>query len=163
MPYTLHPSEKLVSLFREKPWQGCNPAAARFLFVGLDANYAADIEMTLPEVFDYLHSGVAFWRRTNVHHPFRLPQYQGSGKKYHDKFAEIGFTYKHAELVAFVELLHLPTFGVSSLNIDDLSMDHLRSLANIFECGTSKYIFVSAKVADLMRQTKLFPWLRQKP
>jgi hypothetical protein len=163
MPYTLHPSEKLVSLFKEKPWQGCNPATAQFLFVGLDANYAADIEKSLPEVFDYLHSGVDFWRRTNVHHPFRLPRYEGSGKKYHDKFAEIGFTSKHAELVSFVELLHLPTVGVSSLNYGDLSMEHLHSLAKIFDSGTAKYIFVSSKVTELMRQTKLFPWLQKKP
>ena len=163
MPYTLHPSERLVSLFKKTPWQGCNPATAQFLFVGLDANYAADIEKSLPEVFDYLHSGVDFWRRTNVHHPFRLPRYHGSGKKYHSKFAKIGFTAKHAELVSFYELLHLPTVGVSSLNIGDLSMDHLHSLTKILDSGPAKYIFVSSKVSDLMIQTKLFPWLRRKP
>ena len=163
MPYTLHPSEKLVSIFKEKPWQGCNPATAQFLFVGLDANYAADIEKSLPEVVDYLRSGVDFWQSTKVHHPFRLPRYQGSGKKYHDRFAQIGFTPKHAELVSFIELLHLPTVGVSSLSIGDLSMDHLNSLANIFDSGEAKYIFVSSKVTDLMRQTKLFPWLPLKP
>jgi hypothetical protein len=54
MPYTLHSSEKLVSIFQDKPYQGCNPATAQYLFVGLDANYAADIETSLPEVFDYL-------------------------------------------------------------------------------------------------------------
>jgi hypothetical protein len=163
MPYTPHPSENLVSLFREKPWQGCNTAAAQFLFVGLDANYAADIETSLPEVFDYLHSGVDFWLLTGVHHPFRLPSYHGSGQKYHDKFAEIGFTTEHAGLVSFIELLHLPTVGVSSLDVTDLSMDHLNSLANIFDSGSAKYIFLSSKVSALMRQTKLFPWLRQKP
>jgi hypothetical protein len=163
MPYTLHPSKKLVSLFKETPWQGCNPATAQFLFVGLDANYASDIEKALPEVFEYLHSGVDFWRRTKVHHPFRLPQYQGSGKKYHDKFAQIGFTVTHADLVSFVELLHLPTVGISRLTVDDLSMDHLNSLVNIFDSGVARYIFVPFKVADLMRQTNLFPWLQKKP
>jgi hypothetical protein len=163
MPYTLHPSEKLVKLFKEKPWQGCNPATAQFLFVGLDANYAADIEMSLPEVFDYLAYGVDFWQKTNVHHPFRLPKYHGSGEKYHDKFAQIGFTAKHAELVSFVELLHLPTVGISSLNVGDLSMDHLNALAKIFDIGIAKYIFLSSKVTDLMRQTKLFPWLQKEP
>jgi hypothetical protein len=163
MPYMLHPSEKLRSLFKEKPWQGCNPPTAQFLFVGLDANYSADIEKSLPEIFDYLHSGVEFWRRTNVHHPFRLPRYHGSGKKYHDKFAKIGFTPKHAELVSFIELLHLPTVGRRSLNVGDLSMSHMNSLSNIFDSGCAEYIFLSSKVATLMRQTNLFPWLHRKP
>ena len=92
MPYTLHPSKKLVTLFKEKPWQGNRPEKAHFLFVGLGANYSADIEKSLPEVFDHLRSGVEFWRANGVHHPFRLQHYRGSGKRYHDKFAEIGFT-----------------------------------------------------------------------
>ncbi len=162
MPYTLHPSEKLVSVFKEKPWQGCNPATTQFLFVGLDANYAADIEESLPEVFDYLHSGVDFWRTKGVHHPFMLPRYHGSGKKYHEKFAEIGFTAKHAELVSFIELLHLPTVGRRSLNVGDLSMEHLNLLSSIFESGSAKHVFVSSKVTELMRQTNLFPWLQEK-
>ncbi|TAN43339.1 MAG: hypothetical protein EPN25_00750 [Nitrospirae bacterium] len=163
MSYTMHPSEKLVSMFKEKPWQGCNPSTAQFLFVGLDANYSADIETSLPEVFDYLRSGVDFWQTTGVHHPFRLPQYKGSGKKYHDKFAEIGFTSEHAKLVSFIELLHLPTVGISKLNVADLSTDHLQSLAKIFDNGTAKYIFLTPKGISLMRETKLFPWLKGKP
>ncbi|MHB8883224.1 MAG: hypothetical protein ACYC69_17160 [Thermodesulfovibrionales bacterium] len=163
MSYTMHPSEKLVSMFREKPWQGCNPFTAQFLFVGLDANYAADIETSLPEVFDYLRSGVDFWQTTGVHHPFRLPQYKGSGKKYHDKFAEIGFTSEYAKLVSFVELLHLPTIGISKLNAGDLSSGHLHSLADIIEHGEAKYIFMSSSVATLMRQTDVFPWVPEKP
>lgn len=163
MPYVLHTSEKLVAKFKERPWQGCNPMTAKFLFVGLDANYGSDIERSLPEVFDYLHNGVSFWQTRKVHHPFRLPQYQGSGKKYHDKFAEIGFTTKHAELVSFVELLHLPTIGGSSLTVGDLSKTHLESLAKIIDRGAAKYIFVYSKVSNLMKQTKMFPWLPLKP
>lgn len=163
MSYTLHPSEKLVAQFKEKPWQGCNPMAAQFLFVGLDANYGPDIERSLPEVFDYLHCGVSFWRTRKVHHPFMLHQYQGSGKKYHDKFAEIGFTTKHADLVSFVELLHLPTIGVSDLTVEDLSKTHLELLAEIFSHSAAKYIFVSSKVSNLLKQTSLFQWLPRKP
>jgi hypothetical protein len=163
MSYTLHPSARLVSLFKEKPWQGCNPATAQFLFVGLDANYSADIEKSLPEVFDYLYDGVDFWRSTKVHHPFRLPRYKGSGKKYHNKFAEIGFTPDQAELVSFIELLHLPTVGVSDLKVGDLAMDHLNYLANLFDSGGAKYFFMSSKVTGLLRQTKLFPWIYRQP
>jgi hypothetical protein len=161
MSYTLHPSKRLVSMFKEKPWQGSRPEKAHFLFVGLDANYSADIEKSLPEVFDYLYSGVEFWREKGVHHPFRLPQYRGSGKKYHDKFAEIGFTSEHAELVSFVELLHLPTTGGRNLKAEDLSLVHLNSLMNIFDRGDAKYIFMSSSVTNILRQAKMFPWLRR--
>lgn len=94
MSYELHPSERLKAHFREKPWQGADPFEALFLFVGLDANYDPSVEKTLPEIFSYLDDGVAFWRQhgEGVHHPFRLPHYSGSGKRYHDKFAEIGLT-----------------------------------------------------------------------
>ena len=163
MSYTLHPSERLVTQFKKKPWQGNDPAKAHFLFVGLDANYAPDIERTLPEIFFYLESSVEFWRVKGVHHPFRLPHYRGSGKKYHDKFAEIGFTPKHAEYVSFIELLHLPTTGVSSLKVSDLSTEHVENLRSITDNGSARYIFVFEKVARLMRQTILFPWLHAKP
>ncbi len=162
MPYTLHPSEKLAAFFREKPWQGCNPSEARFLFIGLDANYAPDIEQSLPEIFDYLASGPNFWRRTGLHHPFRLPHYKGSGKKYHDKFAKIGFGPEHADMVSFVELLHLPTVGRSPLTVKDLSTEHLEKLRTIIERGSARYIFAPSRVITLMRQGKLFPWLRRK-
>jgi hypothetical protein len=162
MPYTLHPSEKLVDLFREKPWQGCEPYEAQFLFIGLDANYAADIERTLPEIFDYLSCGPDFWRKTSLHHPFRLPHYKGSGKRYHDKFAEIGFKPEHADFVSFVELLHLPTTGRSPLTVKDLSTDHLRKLSAVIDGGKANYVFASSEVIRLMKQSKVFPWLDRR-
>jgi len=42
--YQSHPSRLLSELFERKPYQGADPQAAQFLFVGLDANYAANIE-----------------------------------------------------------------------------------------------------------------------
>ncbi len=42
--YNVHPSEKLIHAFRQKPYQGCCPTQAEFLFIGLDANYAPNIE-----------------------------------------------------------------------------------------------------------------------
>jgi len=165
MPYELHPSGRLKAYFQERPWQGADPFQAVFLFVGLDANYDPSIEETLPEVFDYLDDGVAFWRRhgKGVHHPFRLPRYHGTGKKYHDRFAEIGFAPEHAPWVSFVELLHLPTTGRSTLTPSDLSPDHLRFLARIFNNGSAKYVILPQGVARLMRRTACFPWLPVKP
>ncbi len=146
-------------MFKEKPWQGNDPAKAEFIFLGLDANFSANVERVLPEIFEYLHYGVDFWREKKVHHPFLLPHYRGSGKKYHEKFAEIGFTSKHAELVSFVELLHLPTEGKRKLELVDLAENHLKFISDIIQGGRAKYIFTFSGVADILRKTKLFQWL----
>jgi len=42
--YLPHPNKKLQELFSYKPYQGADPANARFLFFGLDANYDLDLE-----------------------------------------------------------------------------------------------------------------------
>jgi len=164
MPYELHPSKRLKTCFLEKPWQGADPFSALFLFVGLDANYDRNIDETLPEVFQYLEDGVSFWRQhgKGIHHPFRLPHYKGSGKRYHDQFAKIGFTPQHAALVSFIELLHLPTTGRSNLTLSDLSPTHISFLDRIFANGTAKHIFMPSSVTRLMRRTKAFPWLPMK-
>ena len=157
MPYNCHPSHKLRDCFKKKPWQGNDPTKAHFIFVGLDANFNANIENTLPEIFDYLNDGVKYWQSNHekVHHPFRLGHYHGDGRKYHDRFATIGFTPEHAELVSFIELLDIPTTGGSNLRASDLLPDHLCKLAKWFDCGTVRYIFfVSSKVTKLMRQTR---------
>ena len=161
MPYELHPSKRLKAHFQEKPWQGADPFKALFLFVGLDANYDPDIEENLPEVFDYLNDGAAFWRQNGDgnHHPFRLEHYHGNGKKYHNKFNEIGFTAEHADMVSFVELLHLPTTGRSNLSPADLSPEHLRFLNDIFDKGAARYIFLPPKATNLMKRTGHFPWI----
>jgi hypothetical protein len=163
---TGHGSKRLIEHFRHKPWQGNAPMLATFLFVGLDANYNADIEEMLPKIFDYLDDGVNWWQTNvaGVHHPFRLPEYHGDGKRYHNNFAKIGFTPCDAELVSFVELLHVPTTGRSALTRGELSDDHLRWLSNIFDNGAAKYIFfVGQRVARLMRERGMFFWLRSRP
>lgn len=166
MSYTEHRSTRLVRMFMAQPWQGCDPMKAKFLFVGLDANYPKDIEKTLPELFDYINDGVQFWKDgvEGVHHPFLLPKFQGrSGKRYHKKFSEIGFKPVHARLVSFVELLHLAT-EVGELDLDDLSQEHLFFLRDVFDKGEAKYIFVCRAVTELLRQadrkwhTNWFPW-----
>jgi hypothetical protein len=142
MGFTIHPSDKLVGLFKNKPWQGADPFKARFIFVGLDANYAPDVEEQIPEIIDYLNDGPGFWRKTGYHHPFRLPKYRGCGDRYHGRFAEIGFLPSEAEQVSFIELLHLPTVGTNKLQASDLSPEHMQRLEEIFEIDNAKYIFI---------------------
>ncbi len=159
--YQPHPSKRLTTLFETKPYQGIAPESATFMFVGLDANYAADVETSLmfPRLFDYHEDGAGFWRTHGIHHPFLLPQYTGDGRRYHRTFAKIGFGPRHADLVSFVELLHVPTVGRSNLTPSDLDPTHLERIADALFRGQAKYSFVSAGVLRLMIATGLFPEL----
>jgi hypothetical protein len=159
--YQSHPSVELNAQFRQRPFQGVEPTAATFLFIGLDANYAPDLELSecFESVLEYHQDGVAFWRRHGVHHPFLLSGYHGDGRRYHRSFANIGFTEKHADLVSFVELLHVPSVGRNKLEPRDLDPSHLLGINSAVLHGKAKHIFMSVDVAHLMRASKAFPWL----
>lgn len=159
--YNIHPSPKLNEIFTAKPYQGVAPDQATFLFIGLDANYHAEIEncSIFPKILEYHHNGVAFWQKYGVHHPFLLPEYSGDGQFYHRSFARIGFRPEHAGLVSFAELLHVPTVGRNNLVASDLNMLHLKKLNTAILEGKPEYIFIPAGVARLMKLTGAFPWL----
>jgi hypothetical protein len=163
--YSVHPSRELNDLFAHKPYQGAAPDQAMFLFVGLDANYEPQIEQKaiFAKVREYHDDGVSFWRKYGVHHPFLLPEYSGDGQFYHRSFARIGFGPQHADLVSFIELLHLPTVGKSVLVTTDLDESHLKVLNSAIIEGRAAHIFVPGKVANLMRATGVFPWLPKAP
>lgn len=163
--YEAHPSSALLELFRSKPHQGVAPEKAEFMFVGLDANYAADIEQNpiFSRLLEYHEDGPSFWRRYSVHHPFLLPDYSGDGRRYHLTFSKIGFQPEHADLVSFIELLHLPTVGRSRLERHDLERSHLQRLRDAIFAGEAKYIFVSAGVLRLMASTGAFKDLAGAP
>lgn len=156
--FALHPCSALNQMFLRRPYQGADPQSATFLFVGLDANYAVDIENS--PIFDnlltYHDNGPAFWRSHGLHHPFLLPQYKGDGRRYHRAFAKIGFQPRHADLVSFVELLHVPTVGRNNLDVHDLCAAHLRRLHEAIFAARAQFIFVSAGVQRLLRASGLF-------
>ncbi|MFC3110796.1 hypothetical protein ACFQAT_11570 [Undibacterium arcticum] len=163
--YLVHPSPELNALFAHKPYQGAAPERARFLFIGLDANYDAEIE-TKPifsKVREYHDDGVAFWRKHGVHHPFLLPEYSGDGRRYHQSFSRIGFGPEHADLVSFIELLHVPTVGRNILAANNLDATHLNMLNAAILGGNPTHIFIPRSVAGLMRATGVFPWLAKVP
>lgn len=64
------------------------------------------------------------------------PGFRGDGRTYHKRFSRIGFDAGDADLVSFVELLRVPTYGRSALNHTDLNNDanraHLNWLGDIF-------------------------------
>lgn len=159
--YQPHPNAELNAQFRRRPYQGVEPSAATFLFIGLDANYDPGLERSpsFRSVLEYHQDGMAFWQRYGVHHPFLLPEYRGDGRRYHRTFARIGFTPEHAGLVSFVELLHVPTVGRSKLAPQDLDPAHLERISGAVLGGKAKHIFVSAGVVRLMRASKAFHWL----
>lgn len=165
--YQPHPSQKLTEMFRDKPYQGAPPESAEFVFVGLDANYDAQIENSpaFPCVLEYHYDGVAFWRRHKVHHPFLLADYWGDGQRYHRNFARTGFEPEDACRVSFVELLHIPTVGRSKLVAKDLDSAHLKWLDGIIQRGAKRNVFLSDKVIRLMLNSRrlldsrLFPKL----
>ena len=160
-----HPSAALIRAFALKPYQGVAPADATYLFIGLDANYAADIEQSavFPRMLDYLADGAAFWRSAGVHHPFLLPGYSGDGRKYHATFAQIGFRPDHASAVSFIELVDVPTFGQSKLSLGDLNGDHLARLNDAILGGAAKHVFVPDRVGRLMHASGRFPWMPKAP
>jgi len=151
-------------LFAAKPYQGVPPAEARFLFVGLDANYDAEIADSpiFESVAEYHQDAVGFWQRHGVHHPFLLPGYKGGGRLYHRSFAKIGFGPDLADQVSFVELLNVPTVGRNVLDVGDLNISHLQMIDHAIRSGRASHIFVSATVARLMRASAVFNWLPAK-
>lgn len=159
--YQPHPSVRLRELFRRKPYQGANPEASRFVFVGLDANYAPTIEAgpLFASLLRYHEDGPAFWRDTGVHHPFLLPSYKGDGRRYHLTFAKIGFQPRHSDLVSFVELLDVPTVGRSALNDEDLDPGHLSYLRRVLFDGQARFVFLPAGVQRLLLASGRFPEL----
>ena len=163
--FSAHPSSFLNSLFREKPYQGANPSEANFVFIGLDANYDAEIEdkPIFKKLQEYHEDGVAFWRSHQVHHPFLLPEYSGDGRFYHRSFSRIGFQPEHAAQVSFIELLHVPTVGRSKLVPADFSSQHLSMLNEVILAGAAQHIFVPQAVARLMQGTGQFAWLPKRP
>lgn len=163
--YYLHPSKKLIELYSAKPYQGAQPERSEYLFIGLDANFSPKIENSaiFPIIKEYLKDGATFWEKHGVHHPFRLPEYSGDGNLYHNNFSKIGFTPSHASKVSFVELIDVPTIGVSKLSIDDLNAEHMEYLNALITSGKKRYVFLPSMVANLMRSTKKFKWLKSKP
>ncbi|MCG8277832.1 hypothetical protein [Stenotrophomonas sp. NLF4-10] len=158
-----HPSPALNEHFVRKPYQGTEPEDARFLFIGLDANYASNIEQSpiFPSILRYHDDGPGFWRTTGVHHPFLLPGYRGDGRRYHQTFGRVGFQPRHADLVSFLELLHVPTVGRSVLVAEDLRKSHLERIRHGMFAGNAKFVFVSAGVQRLLVATGMFPEVRQ--
>lgn len=163
--YVPHPSLRLQQLFQAKPYQGARPEDAEFIFIGLDANYAPNLERMplFHQVEEYHEDGVAFWQRYHKHHPFLLGDYQGDGRWYHYNFAKIDLQPQDARRICFIEMLHVPTCGTRKLEAGDLDADHMKRLDALITSGRRRRVFVPSSVAQLMRDSRRFSWLGGRP
>ena len=166
-PFDRHPSSKLVEAF--KGYQGREPGAARYLFMGLDANFSETIEdePIFPEIIRYLSDGVAYWKGNKRHHPFLSPLYgKGGGYRYHLQFSKLGLTAEYADKISFIELLSCPTVGKTSEKrlMRLLDASHLRMLDTVLTSAIySKALFIARgaypRLYDIGRTFGCFTWL----
>ncbi len=117
--YRKHHSAELNTLFKAKPYQGQDPEKAKVIILGTDANYSEEISyhQFFEYILEYHVDGVKFWKEYNVHHPFLLENYPfnktGGGVPYHRNFSKLGYNSDYAEIFSFVELLDIPTIGMT--------------------------------------------------
>ncbi len=163
--YQRHPSHLLCRLFEEKPFQGASPEEAEFVFLGIDANYSADIEHSpiFEKLLEYHQNGVAFWKKNKIHHPFLLPQYDGDGARYHKYFSKLGISPDYADKISFMELLHLPTVGRNpKLTPKDFDKKHIERIYSLISAGKKLNIFAPATTIRLLDLKRKFQFKTQK-
>lgn len=162
MKYDLHPSERLVELFRRKPYQGQSPDRSSVLIIGNDANYSDAISKHafFESILEYHVDGVAFWTTYEKHHPFLLSDYpfdrRIGGVRYHSNFAKMRIASRYAADISFVELLDVPTVGNTGSNRDLffrlLSREHLEWLEDLIFVGRAKFILVNRTLAAMVER-----------
>ena len=172
--YDIHPSKELNALFAETPlpYQGQDPQLATVIFVGLDANYSAELFDNgdfRERILEYHRDGVAFWKRYGVHHPFLLPEYplkrNTGGVPYHRKFSNMGLTPEFASKISFLELLNVPTTGSTEEKRFWVlfSLGHARKLDLLFQDGERRLVLLPDSVIKKMgiarKRFGVFEWL----
>ncbi len=171
--FDVHPSQEMVALFKDKPFQGQSPEKASIIFLSSDANYSPEISNHpfFNFILEYQKNGIAFWKKYDCHHPFLLSNYpfnkNTGGVPFHRNFRKIGLSTTHIENISFLELLDIPTIGNKSKNkklfYDLVSKSHLAYIENLMMGDSSKLFFVSNGVLkDIEKLKKRFPvfkWL----
>jgi hypothetical protein len=165
-------------LFKAKPYQGQEPERASVIYIGRDANYSEAISdhPFFERILEYHEDGVAFWQRHGVHHPFLLSSHPFSrikgGVKYHSTFSKMDLGTEAAPLVSFVELLDVPTIGITSQDkqgvFDSLiRRPHLEYLESLLSGNQPRLVFISPSVLMALRKMRkkfgLLSWLDDCP
>ena len=162
-----HSSPQLVRAF--KGYQGQEPSAARYIFMGLDANFSSTIEESSirEEVLEYLSDGVGYWKTWNRHHPFLSRSYEkGSGYRYHLQFSKMGLTSEYADKISLVELLSCPTCGTTNYRrfMELLDADYLKRLDSLISSSKSyRSVFIARgayrNLFKIGKKYDCFAWL----
>lgn len=160
--FGVHPSKKLSAAYQKKYWQVQDPHNAQIIFLGLDANWDINIEANtdiFQEILEYLEDGVAYWKQKGYHHPFLSPNYgKRDGYTYHARFLKTGITSEYADDISFVELLSIPTYGMSSgssrLFDSLLDENYLRELNGIIFNQKPKIVFMPKSVYEKINKVK---------
>lgn len=158
--YGIHPSQELKDIYTARPFQGQDPAQARVVIWGRDANYSCRISnhVFFHQILLYHENGVAFWEEHQCHHPFLLPDYpflrNTDGVPYHSRFGSMKLPTTCASHISFAELLDIPTTGntangfqqLAQLRLHDGLAEYLQELEEkLLESGR-KTIFISPSV-----------------
>jgi hypothetical protein len=154
------------------PYQGQDPKLATVLFVGLDANYSAEVfatEAFRERILEYHRDGVKFWKHHKIHHPFLLDEYplkkNRGGVPYHRKFQAMGLSPEYANFISFVELLDVPTVGSTAKKKfwELFNLEHAKELDRIFTSGEKRLILMPGSVIRNMEYAKtqygVFSWM----
>lgn len=177
MNFNIHPSKKLVDLFKAKPYQVQSPNDANIIFLSSDANYTSEIcnHSFFNFIIEYQQDGVKFWEKYNCHHPFLLKEFPfnktSGGRPFHNTFSRLGLTQDYAKNISFIELLDIPTIGNKSENKDFfyslINKKHLEFIDHLIYSDSKKLIFISKGVLEdmLLMKSKyhVFNWLDHKP
>jgi len=178
--FGIHPSDELVQLFREKPYQGQNPYNAKIIFLSSDANYSPEISNNpfFDYILEYQNNGIEFWEKHECHHPFLLPDYpfdkRKNGRPFHKNFSELGLTKDMGKDISFIELLDIPTVGNKSQNIslfyNLITEKHMKNIDELILNTNGKLIFVSQGVLKNLfnikktkKQYNVLNWLDFNP
>lgn len=175
MLFQQHPSSDLVALYQRRPFQGQVPEKASIIFLSSDANYSPEISRHsfFARILEYHADGVSFWKRHGCHHPFLHPEYplnrSTGGVPFHRNFSKLGLGPDHADHIAFLELLDVPTIGNRSADTAQYqklllgSLPHLEYLSKLMMGDGHRLFFVARGVmkdmAGLLESKRLFPWL----
>ena len=163
MSIAYHRDSRLIEAFEQRPYQGACPITARFLFVGLDANFCQRIDKSLVycDILDYLNDGVGFWQRNEIHHPFLLADYSGDGKLFHQRFSDMKLSSDIAPLISFVELVNRPTTGRNKIAVRDLDCGHIDWLRSVIDSPSLTAVFWTPTVLRVLMRKPQFKGITQ--
>ena len=111
----VHPDYELQTLYRSKPYQGCDPKKADILVIGKDANFPEHLSSKEKGlIYLFLSDPNLFWKLyPRIFHPFQIKGLFNN-QRYYNKIGIPALTDNHnCKKICAVDLLSFPTYGSS--------------------------------------------------